>query len=220
MGGSGPPAIVSQNWLGPGGVVLAPPAYQLTFHYLGNAATGGAVLILDNNIVGQPMILSNGSIEFFVDPPALDQMNPQSGRNPIAKFDLLLPTQPIMPGGLMRIPMPPGVPNKAMYALFIMNLMDGQGQFQGMDFVLTPLDMALRPVIHSADLLPGNLNLRWFSIPDRTYHVEMIPDMNGPRPWPWSQVSVPDLMGDGDELNATVPLGPGQSYYRVVLDPQ
>jgi hypothetical protein len=220
MSGSGPPVIVSQNWLGPGGVVLSPPAYQLNYHYLGNATTGGAVLILNNNIVGLPMMLNNGSVEFFVDPPGLDQMNPQAtGRNPIAKIPLALPTQPILPGGLMRIPMPPGVPNNAMYALFIMNLMDAQGQLQGMDFVLTPLDMALRPVIHGADLLPGSVNLRWFSLQDRTYHVQMTSAL-GPQPLPWSPVSLPDLIGDGDELNATVPLGQGQSYYRVVLDPQ
>jgi hypothetical protein len=106
-----------------------------------------------------------------------------------------------------------------MYALFIMNLMDAQGQLQGMDFVLIPLDMALRPVVHGADLLPGALNLRWFSIPDRSYHVEMVSAL-GPQPVPWSPVPLPDLNGTGDELNATVPIGTGQGYYRVVLDPQ
>jgi hypothetical protein len=220
MGGSGPPVILSQSWLGPGGVVLAPPAYQLNYHYLGNATTGGAVLILNNNIVGLPMILSNGSVEFYMDPPGLDQMNPQvTGRNPIAKFTLPLPTQPIMPGSLMRIPMPPGVPNNAMYALFIMNLMDTQGLPQGMDFVLTPLDMALRPIVHGVDLLPGNLNLRWFSAPDRTYHIQMA-SSSITNPWPWNPVSLPELIGTGDELNAAVPIGTGPSFYRVVLDPQ
>jgi len=212
--------ILSQSWLGPGGLVLFPPAYQLRYHYLGNATTGGAVLILNNNIVGLPMMVSNGSVEFYLDPPGLDQMNPQAtGRNLLARIPLPLPTQPIQPGGLMRIPMPPGVPNNAMYALFIMNLMDAQGLPQGMDFVLTPLDMALRPIVHGVDLLPGNLNLRWFSVPDRTYHVQMTSTLIT-NPFPWNPVSLPDLSGTGDELNATIPIGMGPAFYRVVLDPQ
>jgi hypothetical protein len=216
MGGSGPPVIISQTWLGPGGVVLG-TAYQLNYHYLGNATTGGAVLILNNDIVNLPIRPANGSVEFFVDPPGLDQMNPQGNRNPLAVLPLDLPAALIQPGSLMRAIVPPGPPN-SMYALFIMNLMDAQGQMQGMDFVLIPLDMALRPVVHDADLLPGALNLRWFSIPDRTYHVEMVSPL-GPYPQPWSQVSLPDLTGTGDELNATVPIGSGEGYYRVVLDP-
>jgi hypothetical protein len=36
---------------------------------------------------------------------------------------LALPAQPIMPGSLMRVGLPPG-PTNSMYALFIMNLMD------------------------------------------------------------------------------------------------
>jgi len=218
MSGSGPPVIVSQSWLGPGGVVLG-PAYQLNYHYLGNATTGGAVLILNNDITGLPIRPANGRVEFFLDPPGLDQMNPQGNRNPLATMPLDLPAVQIQPGSLMRVAIPPGPPN-SMYALFIMNLMDAQGLSQGMDFVLIPLDMALRPIVHGADLLPGALNLRWFSIPDRTYHIEMIPGLTGPYPSPWSQVSLPDLNGTGDELNATVPIGTGQGYYRVVLDPQ
>jgi hypothetical protein len=218
MGGSGPPVIISQSWLGSGGAVIG-PAYQLNYHYLGNATTGGAVLILNNDIVNLPIRPANGSVEFFLDPPGLDQMNPQGNRNPLAVLPLDLPAVQIQPGSLMRAIVPPGPP-QAMYALFIMNLMDAQGQMQGMDFVLIPLDMALRPIVHGADLLPGALNLRWFSIPDRTYHVESITDLNGPRPHPWSQVSLPDLNGTGDELNATVPVGSDQGYYRVVLDPQ
>jgi len=216
MSGSGAPVIISQTWLGPGGPLG--PAYQLNYHYLGNATTGGAVLILNNNIVGLPLRPANGSVEFFLDPPGLDQMNPQGNRNPLATMPLALPAVQIQPGGLMRVAVPPGPPN-SMYALFIMNLMDAQGQLQGMDFVLIPLDMALRPVVHGADLLPGALNLRWFSIPDRSYHVEMVSAL-GPQPVPWSPVPLPDLNGTGDELNATVPIGTGQGYYRVVLDPQ
>jgi hypothetical protein len=75
----------------------------------------------------------------------------------------------------------------------------------------------LRPTVHGADLLPGAINLRWFSIPDRSYHVEMISDLGSPA---WTQVPLPDLNGDGDELNVTVPIGSGQGFYRVVLDPQ
>jgi len=48
----------------------------------------------------------------------------------------------------------------------------------------------------------------------------MIPDLNGPFPHPWSQVLLPEPQRTGDELNATVPVGNAQGYYRVVLDPQ
>lgn len=194
------------------------PAYQLNYHYLGNATTGGAILVLNNDITGLPIMPVNGLVEFFLDPPGLDQMNPQGQRNPLARMTLPLPSQQITPGSLMRIPMPSGMPNNAMYALFMMNLMDAQGQFQGMDFILAPLDMALRPTVHGADLLPGALNLRWYSIPDRSYHVEMRPDLNSLTPW--NTVPLPDLNGDGDEINAVVPIGPDRGFYRVVLDPQ
>jgi len=86
MGGSGPPVIISQSWLGSGGVVLG-PAYQLNYHYLGNATTGGAVLVLNNDIVNLPIGLANGSVEFFLDRP--DSINePQGNRNPLATMPL------------------------------------------------------------------------------------------------------------------------------------
>jgi hypothetical protein len=216
MGGSGAPVIISQSWLAITGVLG--PAYQLNYHLLGNATTGGAVLVLNNDIIGLPILPANGVVEFFIDPPSLDQMNPQGNRNPLATMPLALPAVQIQPGSLMRVPMPSGMPNNAMYALFIMNLMDAQGQFQGMDFVLIPLDMALRPIVHGADLLPGAINLRWFSIPDRSYHVQMRPGLDPQNDW--VDVQLGDLNGDGEELNATVPTGNGQSFYRVILDPQ
>src|SRR5262249_41707068 len=75
MGGSGPPEIIPQNWFF-GGAIIG-PAYQLIYPSLGNPAPGGAVLVLNNDIFTLPISPANGSVEFFVDPPGLDQMNPQ-----------------------------------------------------------------------------------------------------------------------------------------------
>jgi len=141
-------------------------------------------------------------------------MIPNGQRTPLATFTLPVQPQPMMPGSSMRIPIPIG-PSNAMYAMITMNLMDSFGAQATADFVLVPLDSALRPNVHGADLDGGNLNLRWFSIPDRTYRVQFASDLR-------SSVFyvAPDLNGDGEELSAPFPIGSGQGYYRVALQPE
>lgn len=208
MGGSGAPPIIGLYWLS-GNTILG-HAVQVCFHFLGNAT----VLVVNNCLLTTAVIPANATVEFFDTPPGLDQMIPSGQRNPLGTFTLPFQPQSLMPGASMRIPIPAG-PSNAMYAMITMNLMDSTGGQATMDFVLVPLDSALRPIIHGADLDGGNLNLRWFSIPDRTYRVQSAPDLKSS----FFDVT-PDINGDGEELIAPFPVGAGQGYYRLVLQPE
>ena len=201
--------ILTMNWL-QGTTVVGTPI-QVNHHTWGN----GTTLTLNNNFVpGAVMPLGNGTVEFYADPVPLDQMNPGTTRNPIVSLPLTVPTEPILPGGAARIPLPTAPPG-ARYAMFMLNLADSQGRQATMDFVQLPLDAALQPVVDSVGIMGNGIGIGWPSIPGRTYRVQATSDLRS------SFFDVfTEIMGTGDELNVMVPPGGSQNFYRVVLDPE
>jgi hypothetical protein len=207
MGGSGAPPIIAINWLSGTSVI---PTHQLCFHFLGNAST----LVTHNCFFPGTVTPANGTIEFFDTPPGLDQMLPAGQRTPLATFTLPVQPQPLPPGAAMRIPIPPG-PSNAMYAMLTMNLMDEAGSLATTDFVLIPLDMAMRPMIHGSDVVGPDFTLRFFSIPDRIYHVQGASDLRSG----FFDI-FPEISGTGEEISVPLPTGATQGFYRIMLEPE
>ena len=202
--------IVSMSWLSSAGTVIGTPI-QVNHHTWGN----GSVLTLNNDLVAGPVTPTGGLVEFYADPVPLDQMNPDFQRTPLASMKLPIEAAPIMPGGVMRVPLPAAPPG-AQYAMFLLNLADAQGNAATMDFLQVPLDAALQPVINNTlGVMANGFSLRWPSIVGRRYHVQAATDLRSG----FFDVFT-DLAGTGDDLNVMIPLTGNQGFYRVVLDPE
>jgi hypothetical protein len=201
--------IVSMSWLSSGTVIGTP--IQVNHHTWGN----GSVLTLNNNLVAGPVTPTGGMVEFYADPVPLDEMNPGFQRTPLASMTLPIQPEPIMPGGVMRVPLPQAPPG-AQYAMFLLNLADAQGNAATMDFLQLPLDAALQPVINNPPgVMANGFGLRWPSIVGRRYRVQAATDLRSS----FFDVFF-DLAGTGDEMNVLIPITGSQGFYRVVLDPE
>src|SRR5439155_17040749 len=131
-----------------------------------------------NDIALAPiMVMSNSMVEFHPDALTLDQMNPNGQRNPISTAMLSAPSDKIMPGGAMLIPIP-SAPAGARYVMFMINLSDPAPTPSTTDFILLPLDGELQPVIDSVALAGSSISLTFSSTPERSYHVQYKTDLS------------------------------------------
>src|SRR5207244_8754200 len=121
-------------------------------------------------------VLSNSMVEFHSDALTLDQMNPNVQRSPISMAMLTTPTNPIVPGGAMLIPLPQA-PAGSRYAMLKINLSDPEPTPSTTDFVLLPLDGELQPLIDAVRLARVSVRLTFSSTPDRTYAVQSHNDL-------------------------------------------
>jgi hypothetical protein len=206
-------AGTSINWI-IGNAVIQPPIVQANFVPLG----GATQLALLNDIALAPItVLSNHiMVEFHSDALPLDQMNSTSQRSPISTGMLSVPSDPIMPGGAMIIPVP-SAPAGARYILFRIDLSDPDPNPSTTDFVLLPLDGELQPTIDSVSLAGNNINLTFSSTAGRTYHVQYKTDLNASG---WTDSALGDIVAEDLETSVMVPLTGAQSFYRVALLPQ
>jgi hypothetical protein len=202
-------SIVSMNWL-IGNTIVGHPV-QGNFHTWNNAGT----LTMQNDISTAPIAVLGGTVEFYADPVPLNQMNPGVQRNPIATFPLPIQPTTVNPGCAFRVPVPTG-PATAQYAMFTMNLGDDQGGVATMDFLQLPLELSLRPVISGLDPSGGNLNLRWFSIPGRSYRVQSAGSLTDS----FFDIFYGDMLSDTDEVSVMVPMTGPQMFIRVLMVPE
>jgi hypothetical protein len=209
MAASSNPQILSMNWLS-GSTLLQPPVQQGNFHWLNN----GSVVVVVNNLAQLPLIFTGGHVEWFAAPVALDQMTAGGARQPLERAPLQFPPDPVLPGDAAFLPVPPAPPG-ATYALYIISLTATPGTPGTTDYLLVPLDSALHPQIGSASLSGNLLNLTWPAVPGRTYRLQSAADLSRPEWINWG-----DFPADTGEINALVPLGGNQGFYRVSLLPQ
>ncbi len=215
--------IVSMHWLDAAGNAIG-PAIQVGHHMLGN----GTTLQLINNIVGAAVMFQGGTAEVYSNsPPSLDQMVLDGNRTPMATFPL--PAQPMLipDGGMDTITIPPSlIPDGAQFLLFITDLAPasaagGPGgpkpnsSTATTDFVLLPLDTALRPAIEEIDASGDSVMITWTSVSGRTYRLQSKPAVDGAA---WTDLG--DVVASDADTSSTVPVGGTQSYYRVVLLPE
>ena len=161
------------------------------------------------------MLPMGGTIEFHEAPVPLDQLLPGTNRNPIASMPLDLAPNPIMPGRPTRIPLPPAPPG-AQYAVLILDLANGQGQAATMDFMLLPLDNALRPVMEHGratdsffDIFVGDLE------PGRMYRLR-----EGMTVDSFFDVFTEISLEEGGDFHLRVPLQGPRRFYQTVLEPE
>ena len=129
---------------------------------------------------------------------------------------LSAPSDKIMPGGAMLIPIPQA-PAGARYVMFMINLSDPAPTPSTTDFILLPLDGELQPVIDSVALAGSSISLTFSSTPERSYHVQYKTDLSASG---WSDSALGDIVADTSETTVMVPLTGSQSFYRVALLPQ
>jgi hypothetical protein len=171
---------------------------------------------LNNNLLTTAAtVLAGGNVEFFADPPPLDQMNPNGQRSPISTAPLQIPQTQLMPGGSMRIPIPLAPPD-ARYALFIVNLGDAQGQPATMDFLELPLDIAAQPTIGSAMPVGNKMRLTWPTIPGRMYNVQATTDLKSS----FFDVFTELQADSGEDITVDAPMMGSQTFYRILLVPE
>src|SRR5215471_3754049 len=138
-----------------------------------------------------------------------------TNRNPISTVTLLPPTTRtnINPRCVFPVPLPQPPPG-AHYALFVMNIEDPQtpGQMATTDFLLLPMDNAIKPIVRSIDHSAGMLMLSWPTVPGRMYKIQASTDLMNS----FFDVFV-DLRADTTSMDMMVPMSGDTMFYRIGL---
>jgi hypothetical protein len=211
MAATANPSIKSMNWMN-GTVLLSPPAIQGNFHWLNN----GTTLVVVNNLLTAPLIISSAKVEWYTGPVALDQMTATGKRTPIDMLSLQQLPAPVLPGGAAFVPWttpPPG----AMYEIIIVALTGAAGGPGTTDYLLIPLDTAAMPQIDGVSVAGPNVNIIWSAVPGRTYRIQTKSDVTS---LIWTDSGIGDILAVTSEMNALVPVMSTQGFYRVYLLPQ
>ncbi len=216
MAASANPQILSMNWMN-GSVLLQPPVKQGNFHWLND----GTILVLVNNLALVPLQMTGAKIEWYPGPVALDQMNANGQRTPLATAQLPTPPDPCLPGAAMLLPLPPPPPG-AMYELIIVAFTDPAGGPGTIDYLLVPLDAALQPQVDSVSaivdpVLGGSLKLTWSAVPGRIYNIQYASDLSSPA---WMDSGMGDIPAWNSEMSVMLPVAGAHGFYRVYLVPQ
>jgi len=204
-------SIVSMSWLAGGAVVSIPPV-QVNMHMWGN----GTSLSLNNNLAAAPVVPLGGTIEFHALPVPLDQMLPSSNRNPIAVATLPIQPAPLMPGQPLRIPLPPA-PSSANFVVITLNLADVQGQAATMDFLMLPLDRALRPNIEPGRVVGNFFDITFDVLPGRLYRVRESPTLSANS---FFDVFTDLSLEEGGQMHLQLPVSGAQKFYQISMDPE
>ncbi|MBI3851483.1 MAG: hypothetical protein HY298_14590 [Verrucomicrobia bacterium] len=220
MAGTPPdPQIVSMSWL-QGNVVIGKPI-QVNPHVLANSG----MLTFANDLFPGTLMLNQGHVEWFMDPPGLDMMMPGVNRNPMGSAPLQFDMPYLMPGGAMMVPIPPA-PMGARYSFFdvFVDLAPG-ARPSGIgpagvasateDFLLMALDAEVQPIIEDIQLSGTDATVTWTSVPGRTYRLQSNSSVNGAV---WTDLG--DVAATDPDTSMTVPIGGDQTYYRVALLPE
>jgi hypothetical protein len=157
---------------------------------------------------------TEGTIEFHALPVPLDQLLPGTNRNPIVTVPLPIQPTPIQPGCPTRIPLPQAPPT-AQYAVIILNLSDAQGQPSTMDFMLLPLDSALRPTMETGGIRDSFFDVFVDFMPARLYRVRESPTLDS-----FFDVFTELSLEEGGQMNLRLPVSGMQKFFQIGLDPE
>jgi hypothetical protein len=174
----------------------------------------GSALSLNNDFQGGAVIPIGGMIEFHARPVPLDQLLPGTNRNPLAVATLPIQPIPIPPGCPTRVPLPQAPPS-ANFVVIVLNLADAQGQPATMDFLMVPLDRALRPNIEPMGIVGSFFDITFDVLPGRLYRVRQSPTLDS-----FFDVFTDLSLEEGGEMRLQLPVGGMQRFYQISLDPE
>jgi hypothetical protein len=106
-------------------------------------------------------------------------------------------------------PLPPGAQDEII--VVALNIPGAAGS---VDYLLTPLDASLPPVINAITVSGGNILVDWSSVYNRNYQLQSATSLSNGGNWTnvGSEVTAP-----GGDTTISIPMGSGTVFYRVEL---